>query len=441
MKKKAAFLLLIFFVAFSFLFSGPPDAKGPNSYCPHQYVRLNSFMGVPVNCDEFAFMGAAAHPSYLLQQNFQRQNRPLYVVFGTVAGYSIYYLLYPFHHQIQSLIDKKLSGQFSNEEKQKAILYGSIYVAYIILNVLILFFSILLFEKSIKMVTGSWKNNKWSFYAFILMLVSNQVTKSFFWTVHQQMFTIFTPVACIYTGFFIQKKKPGTRFLLFISLMPGLLLLVYGNFLLILPVILFSYFLNLRKEGQFSIFSFLKNTILITTIFVSPTLLWIMLLKLNGTPYYNHEVSTFRHFVWMADSMKVSFGYFFSSFYERMIDFLKTFGSLLWSSLLLITIVLARNTFIQNDVNKKTDRIEIKTTPLIIFLFLLFGAFLLLIGSYADRMTFSLAPILLFAAVLFANKRNLNPGIQKGLIALILLIHFYTIFFNAPHFSEIFFYQ
>jgi hypothetical protein len=441
MKRKIIFLLLIFLVAFSFLFSGPPDEKGPNSYCPHQYVRLNALMGVPVNCDEFAFMGAAAHPGYLLQQNFQRQNRPLYVVFGTMTGYSIYYLLYPFHHTIQSLVDKKLSGQFSNEEKQKAILYGSIYIAYIILNFVILFFSILLFEKSIKMISGNWKNSKWLLYAFVIMLISNQVTKSFFWTVHQQMFTIFTPVACIYTGFFIQKNKTGIKSLSLLSLIPGLLLLVYGNFILLLPVILFAYFLNVRKEDNFSIFLFLKNTILITAIFASPTLLWIALLKLNGTPYYNHEVSTFRHFVWITDSVNISAGHFFSAFYERMIDFFKTWGCMLWSSLLLTTIVVLRGTIPKNSVNEREQPIEINAMTLLIFLFLLFGAFLLLIGSYADRMTFSLAPILVFAASLLANKKSVSTKLQTGLIILIILIHFYTVFFNAPHFSEAFFYQ
>lgn len=440
MKKKVAFLLLIFFAAFSFLFSGTPDKKGPNSYCPHQYVRLNAYMGVPVNCDEFAFMGAAAHPGYLLQQDFQRQNRPLYVVFGTVAGYLIYYSLHPFHHQIQSLIEKKFSGQFSSQETQKAILYGSIYMAYIILNILILFFSIVLFEKSINMASGNWKNSQWLLYAVILMLISNQVTKSFFWTVHQQMFTIFTPVACIYTGLFIQKNKPGIKSLSILSLIPGLLLLVYGNFLLLLPVILFSYFLNCRKEGYFPLFSFLKNVMLFTIIFTSPTLLWIAFLKLNGISYYNHEISKFRHFVWMTDSINISVNHFFSAFGERTIDFVKTLGCLLWSSLLLSAILLIPTTF-KYRMSEKRYAFATETTAMIIFLILLFSGFLLLMGSYADRMTFSLAPLLIFSAALLLNKEKLSKGVQRGFITLILLIHFYTVFFNAPHFSETFFYQ
>ena len=441
MKKRSIFLLLIFFVAFSFLFSGPPDSKGPNSYCPHQYIRLNAFMGVPVNCDEFVFMGAAAHPGYLIQKDFQRQNRPLYVIFGTFTGYAIYYLTSPIHKQIQSLIEQKFSGQFAPQEIQKSILYGAIYIAFIILNTIILFFSIVLFEKSIYMASGAWKNKQSLLYAFIIMLISNQITKSFFWTAHQQMFTIFTPIACIYTGLFIQKSKPGIRYLLFFSLIPGLLLLVYGNFLLILPVMLYSYFLNLKKENRLSLIPFIINAASITIVFSLPTFLWIITLKLIGLSYYNHEVSAFRHFVWMIDDLKISTAYFLNAFYEHTIDFLKTSGSLLFYVLLLLVAVSTRLINFEKTSIKRKGLFESKAAAVTIFSFLLFSVFLWLIGSYADRLTCSLGPILLFAAALFINERKINPEFQYALIAAILLVHTYTVFFNAPHFSETLFFQ
>ena len=441
MRKKFIFLLIILLVNISFLFSGPPEAKGPESYCPHRYVRLNSFMGVPVNCDEFVFIGAAVRPTYLIQPGFQRQNRPGYVLLGTAVGYTIYYVLYPFHESLKSFAYKKLSGQFSYRELEKAVLYGSVYAGYIIINVLILFLTMVLFEKSMYMVSGSWKNQQWLFWLCLVMLISNQVTKTFFWTAHQQMFTLFTPVACLYAGMKVYSHNNARKLLLIMASVTGLLLLVYGNFLLVLPVMLGSYMLKLRTHKKILSSSALSAMCLSILIFFLPTLLWISYLRMTGISYYNHEISQFRHFIWLADSWNISFDYFLKKIYANTITFVQTSGSLLPGTLFLMTAILCRSI---NSIKRPAMRKDIFSPDnrnILLLAFLLFAVFLWLMGAYADRLTLSFAPFLIFIAVQYVNADKLSIKIQWILGVVILSMHLYMIFFNAPHLSDELFFQ
>ncbi|MES1219657.1 MAG: hypothetical protein ABUT20_29425, partial [Bacteroidota bacterium] len=417
------------------------DSIGPNSYCPHQYVRLNKYMGVPVNCDEFVFIGAAVRPAFLIEQGFQRQNRPGYIILGSVIGYSIYYILTPLHTSIKTFAQKKLSSQFSPKELDKAVLYGSVYSGFIIINIAILFFSMLLFEKSLIMFSSSWKNKEWLLWLCLVMLISNQVTKTFFWTAHQQMFTIFTPIACIYASIIIQRSQSFKKTSLIIAAISGLLLFVYGNFILLLPIIIFNYFICIKNVRKIFTVSSLISATLITSIFLMPTLCWIGYLKSIGISYYNHEIVQFRHFVWMSDSMQISMGHFLNTFYNNTLEFLKTSGCLLLAFLFLIATVLCRLQF-RNDINRGKEKITNLKIGYVLFpSFLLFAIFLWLIGSYADRLTFSLAPLILFVGVVNLNKTNLTLKTQYAIALLILMIHIYTVFFNAPHFSEKLFFQ
>ena len=441
MRNKTIFLLIILLVNISFLFSGPPDNKGPESYCPHRYVVLNSFMGVPVNCDEFVFIGAAVQPSYLVQKDFQRQNRPGYIMSGSALGYTIYYMLYPFHESIKSFAFKKLSGQFSYPQLEKAVLYGSVYAGFILINFLILFLTMLLFEKSLVMVSGNWKNQPWLFWMCLVMLISNQVTKTFFWTAHQQMFTLFTPVACLYTGLLVYNQGSAEKPMVIIASVGGLLLLVYGNFLLIMAVILCSYLMKqrtLKKAVTWRRFSTLAQTVLI---FLLPTLLWIIYLRVNGIIYYNHEISRFRHFVWIKDSLNISFGFFLNKIYRNVITFLQTSGSLLPTALFLLTVIVFRQWKFKMVPGIRKDLFTTATRNIIVMSLLLFLAFLWLMGAYADRLTLSLAPLLLFIAMQYINENKLSSKIQWFLGIMILVFHVYTVFFNAPHFSEELFFQ
>jgi hypothetical protein len=444
MRKILKYLGIILIANLSFLFSPPPDEEALNEGY-HSYIPLNSYMGVTINGDSYIFIDCAIHPSDLMQQNSFRQARALYVMAGAALGNTIYYLTTPLHRAVDRYLKEKNIFQtgYTLSHPAKSSKYFFFYTGYIILNIIILLFSFLLFEKIIIALSGNWKNGSLLFAMFLLMLASNQETKSFFWTPHQQLLNILTPLLCIHTGILILSGKINFRKILVMSLLMGSLLLTYGNMLLLLPVFLYGYlYFEKKQQNRLTIASLLRS-IIITIVFFVPMILWIIWLKLEGVTFYNPELEEYREFVWITDTLKDSHGSIFRTFLSHSYHFLLTFGCLIIPLLFLLIayLIYKRNADPRLNIGNRLDIVMPHTGRLLLFVLIETVLFLWLIGYYADRLTFSLAPILFCYATLILNFQKLDKKTISGLILLIILYHFYNVFATPLHFSPIQFYS
>jgi len=439
MKKCLIYLSIIGIANISFLFSPQTIDRGPNSRCPHQYIRINAVMGFPMNCDAFTFMGSAIDPSYLLQPGFERQSRPLYIIFGSLTTYTLYIITYPFHGKIESLVRNEFSGEFSQDEQKKAAEYVSSYAGFIFINVLVLLVSFYLFEIIVARLSGKWKNGRLLWFLLLMMLASNQATKTFFWTPHQQMLNILTPLLCVFTGMKIILDKTPVRNILFMSLTAGLGVLLYGNFLLLWPVILLSYLYSTRHNAA-SFPKTLFTSFLITLLFCLPSLLWILFLEIRGVGFYSYEFDRFREFVWMLDALRTPGQSLLRQLYLNLATFFETFGSVFLIGGFLIFSVAYRKFFPAGWGSRMMNTARNKTVILFGLVLCLLFLFLWLLGYYADRLTFSFAPLLLCISAITINQQRISKLTEWTLILLLVAIHFYTMFFNAPHFSDRFYY-
>ena len=433
MKKLVTYLLLIFIINITFLFSPEQKQKGPNALCPHQYLHLNRYMRFPINCDSYIFIGASIKPSYLWKQNFIRQSRPLYIFAGSVSGYLVYFVAYPFRSFIEPYLKNKLSDEYSDKELKKALIYGCFYIGFIIINTIILLVSLILFEKIFRELIPGEKDPVVLLTALFL-LVSNQVSKDYFWAAHQQMFNVLSPLLCIYTAFKIAGSSFTFKKIIWLTAGAGLLVLVYGNFLLLLPTIIFCYAYTVRKKTH-SVF----GIILLVVLFFLPTFTWIFILKLSGINFYSYETDVFRQFVWIYDSLKLGISNLLQQFWENTWAFIQTSGSLIPAIILLLITVLDKKSR-RSFPAAKTNPL---TSPQVLLFFILIEwlLFLLLLGYYADRLTFSLLPVLLCLFILYAGKGK-SPVFVKALCAAVVFSwHVYIMLFNAPHFSEYYFYR
>ena len=132
--------------------------------------------------------------------------------------------------------------------------------------------------------------------ALLVFLVSNQVTKAFFWTVHQQMFTFLVPLMLLALVLQLQERLRWRAALPGLALLGGVLALVYGSFVLVLSVLLYGLWLERRTVA---VSKLLARAIGLIALFALPTLLWIGLLKLRGVAYYNHEAEAYGQLVWL----------------------------------------------------------------------------------------------------------------------------------------------
>ena len=136
------------------------------------------------------------------------------------------------------------------------------------------------------------------------MLISNNITKTFFWTPHQQMFNTLLPLFCIWLFISVLKNKysPGRLFLL--NFLCGVLLLFYGSFLLLLPVLIISVFYKSRMIMKQKITQAFSPVFLSSVAFSLPIITWIIILKMTGVNFYSFETEFFRQFIWISDVLK-----------------------------------------------------------------------------------------------------------------------------------------
>lgn len=427
MRRIGIYIAIMLFAAVSFLFSPPPahdsDKCGP-------YIKLGRHAGFMVNCDASSFITAAIHPSSLLKPNEYRQGRPLFVLAGTLAGYSSYYISYPFHPGLKKLVDRQVN--------QSNVLIGNslpgsnvtvdfivFYFGYWLINVIVLVLSMFLLERIALMITGG-EIRRSMLYLFLFLLVSNHVVKAFFWSPHQQMFTILTPLLCLYTCLKLDSKNIVLPVYFILALLTGFLLLVYGNFLLLVPVILFSFYKQ-QSRTNLPIAKSIAAIGLICMLSALPTLAWIGLLKANGTVYYNHEMSHTREIVWISDSWAVSPGYFFKAVIRNTSLFFKTLPTLFFFLLLSGGILLFKK-----DERSAVVENKIGTAQNLLFVSICFLGFLWILGFYAIRLTWSLAPLMLCFAILLAGKRLKSKTLLIFLMAAAVLWHCFNVFSYGP---------
>ena len=428
MKKVGLFLFIIFLPNFFFLFSNSLK-KSPVQF-DYNYIKINNHMGIHVNSDAFAFIGAAIQPGYLFQDQYYRQSRPGYILAGTVLGYTIYYITYPIHSVIKKKIQKSLSLKNTQAEREKDILYFSFYAGFILLNIALMVFSLLLFDKIIYLSSGTWKNG-WVLYIFILLMITgNNGTKYFFWTPHQQLFNILTPLLSIYAGLILLQKRISRSRIFIWSFCCGLLLLMYGNFVLLFLTILMCSLYNCPAYK--SNFTSIAIKISISILFFAlPTLIWILILSLNGVSFFNSEINSYRQFIWIADAAKISLHNLLYCGAVNTWYFLQTLGSLLLPLLLPAMTILY---FLKNNISLSVLTQRIAIIPL--FICIAHVLFFWALGYYADRLTFSLMPFILYYFILLINQQKVDKKLEYALILLISISFLWIVFFEAPHFSN-----
>ncbi len=438
MKKISLYLAIIFITCGSFLFSPCWDAytiEGKSSTC----FALNNQMRVVICPDTYQFIWLASEPTQLLEKNNYRQSRPLFVMAGRFVGLGVYYLSYPFHSNIEGFLKSKTSflPTYYEFDTTSGTRYFCFYIGFLIINVIVLLCCLILFEKIITALTGEWKNGTLVFSLILAVLLSHPATKVFVWSVHQQLFNILTPLLSLYIGILILKKKAGPKKLFLISFGLGLLLLFYGSFLQSLPVLVGSY-LYLEKKNRTNLgYIPLLNSLLFIGLFFLPAIVWILYLKSINITIYNPELAVYRQLIWIVDKLKEhSFLYFLGG---NSVGFLYTTGTLLIPVALLMIFLLWKKITKQDELYTNKSFNVPGSAGLILFVLIETIIFFWLLGYYADRLTSSLAPLLMIIFALKMNRKKMGKPAITFFTIVLLGFFYYNIFVEPIYFSKMLF--
>ncbi|RSK37134.1 hypothetical protein [Hymenobacter metallilatus] len=370
-RRIAAYTLLILGLTLSFWFSPAPRTEA--EYCG-TYLHLTPWAGFTANCDGFVYMEDARHPARLLESGEVRQSRPLFILLGSVVGYPCTWAVQV--AQASGLLPARVVQKLP--VKYQPLL--GFYVGYVLLNYTVLLAALLLFRYLYYRFTAQ-QGSSGILAGLFVFLVSNQVTKAFFWTVHQQMFTFLVPLVLVYVAAQLHTSAQWRQQLPLLAVVGGLLSLVYGSFVLVLPVLLYGLWLQ-RAEG--SRLTMLGWAPLLMLLFAVPTLAWIGILRLQGVAYYNHEAAAYGQVVWLQALWQQPFPAFWQLLSVNFGKFLSTLPAI---GPFAATALLGGWAF------GRRQRPH--------FMRLLFGVTLLLIiflvglGYYKERLTWMLVPVLL----------------------------------------------
>ena len=171
-------LLVIFVQCFSF-FRNFPTAPACG-----RVINIFADLNVLINCDSALFMKDAQDPSRVFDGISVYQDRPAHSLLAWILANIMKFFGLP--NQAREVVGT--SGQTTVYE---TLYYGS----YLLINLVVVVVSVLL---ALKFVFGSlnWHTIKVEkyFVAIILLIVAaNELTKTFFWTPHSQMFNILLP--------------------------------------------------------------------------------------------------------------------------------------------------------------------------------------------------------------------------------------------------------
>jgi hypothetical protein len=381
-QKVPAYAVLTAFLCFLFLFSSKPA----EDYCG-KFIDVGNFGTFPLNCDSYDYVDTAKSPVKLFDEKSIRQTRPLYVILASAVGYGL------------SPLFKVLP--LESVGAQDELLASSFYWGFMLLNFAILVVSLLLFDRIVDILTDR-KFPQAAKFILAVFLISNVVIKTSFWSAHQQMLTILSPLLCIYLCLkIVLADELKAKNIYLFALLGGILLMTYGTFLVLCPAIIRAVLIQLYRTDSFSIKRAAKLCIPAALIFIAPMALWsAILIRINGN-VYSHEASAYRQFIWIYDKLSVSF----SEFYNQLI----AFSTLYWTSVyrtvlaFLVAVILIKtyNFFFRRKTGQsETPASRNSMAGMIAVVLMLYALFFWLMGYYSERLTFTLVPVVLCLIVL-----------------------------------------
>lgn len=424
-RRALRYILIILCCNGLFLFAPKNECNDiSNEPCPSSVVHINGAMSFHMGWDGYRFIDYAIDPSLLMHQGNERQSRPVFIAIGSLTGYALWNLSRPFHQKLLARVTTA-SGEAGNHQQHS--LQVTVFLAgFILVNIFCMFITLWLFESCMYRLSGPWKNNRWLMDCLLVMLTACQLSKIFFWTPHQQLLALFTPVFCVWICLKLL-ASPGNRGLLAgLSILSGLLMLVYGNMLLTLPCLVSCSIIASRSQSTLAAKIF--NAILSILLFALPTIIWITYLHGKGISFSSEEVRRYRQFVWIIDELSVSAGSFLQALATNTRDYLLTTGNLVFVAALLLLCRFVSGKPVGGNMNPAALRI-LTMTGLLVFVFYW------LMGYYADRLTYTITPILLLTCGYLLNQRPLSRPARLSVLLFTGIAVTWIFFLDAPHFS------
>jgi hypothetical protein len=320
---------------------------------------------VAVNIDSYGFVQSAADPATALAPTDWRQQRPL-------LSLTVWALAKP----VQVIPPEFTTGP----EWLRFNGWLDEYHGYLVLNAFLLGAGLAMFLRllPIKGLTA-WLTT----LPFLVWLTINEVTRAFFWTAHEQMFTI-----AVATGGMLaftrawQHRLDSPGPLIGVSAVLAAGLLAYGTTVIVF-VGLFLIFLVRKNWRQLAILS---------AVTVLPYAIWYAFVRITTGGFYVYESYKNRTFVWVFDAAKGGVGDLWAESKGKIYGFWQVSEYVLANPLALLTLVILL-TFLFANLTK----VDVRLISAAALYFLLAAGFFWAFGGYSTRHAWAMVPAILLS--------------------------------------------
>jgi hypothetical protein len=254
-------------------------------------LHLPGPFGIALNCDSPEFLRLATTPSALLEKKNARQSRPGMILAAYVVSLPILPLA-----NIPSLLRIKASRPDIDSQRIDNALAQQFpaYVAYMVLNLLILYATFFYFRcLCIEAAIYSMPATQFMIALGGVLLVANDVVKAYFWTPHSQMCNVFIPVFAVYI--FVRVIDGGLlekNFAIVTGLITGIGVTAYPTFVIIIPCTLLAALLPLTRAKIIAArVRWFPNIALFLAASVAPGLLWFVFVQIKTGEFYLTEIA------------------------------------------------------------------------------------------------------------------------------------------------------
>jgi hypothetical protein len=354
-------------------------------------VEIGNYLSTFINCDSSVFMKDAAIPSRMISGESVYQDRLLFVFLAILLS------------RLFSIIVPEQFIEVIGNSGDSFVYSTSNYMAFVSLNFLVLMLSIVLLYKLFQSRVSHSILGLLSFTTALFFIALNETTKTYIFTPHSQLFNILLPVWIIFIISRLSDKLTLERFYLaliatlFLSLNYKLFVIAY------VPFFYFSKSFSSRMPMYSSLLAAF-STILLPRIFIE---------SLGGN-FRNYDISHQRVFIWWLDVLR---GDSPSSWIFGTIQNFVLSIPIIPTSLLLLGIVLSITTF-------KIDGFRLAKRELIAT-FIVFSAFLMVLGFSARRLSFALISLPIIWVLLnleYSRTKNTYLNWILGFLILLQLI-------------------
>jgi hypothetical protein len=326
-----------------------------------------------INCDSAVFMKDAQSPSRLFDGESVYQDRPAHALLAWVISNFLKVIGFP-----------NLSREIVGNSGETTLYQSAFYLSFLILNLLILLVAIKLAINYVYPGNHIRKtySNVSSVLVVIFLVAGNELTKTFFWTPHSQMFNVLLPVLALVL---ISNREKISTFRIFLSLTVGLVFLMFFY-----P--LFGLLLTILIYGSYS--KIWKRALIVSTV-LSGYLLYPRVLEYLGGSYSNYAILKFRQYVWILDASKQDM------LRERSIATINLFISTipLIPTLLIVTSIILLF-LVASKIDKRSANFRSEFLPYLLF-FAVYIFSVLAMGYYSRRLT--LGPFIFLELFLLRN--------------------------------------